>query len=127
MYRDGVAVCDSIRAHDEEREAQKGEVRIDSQSFDPSLTSHPSPLLPQSFEITDWIICAEGDENATDKMILLARLDHTYEVSSTFLFLTCSDGLSGSALDYDACSHPAQKDHKGWIFSESSHDVQRCG
>ncbi|KAJ7833537.1 hypothetical protein B0H14DRAFT_3462676 [Mycena olivaceomarginata] len=58
MYRGGVAVCDSIRAHDEEREAQKGE----------------------SFEITDWIICAEGDENATDKMILLARLDHTYEV-----------------------------------------------
>lgn len=39
MYRDGVAVCDSIRAYDEEREAQKGEVRIDSRSFDASLTS----------------------------------------------------------------------------------------
>ncbi|KAJ7311671.1 hypothetical protein DFH08DRAFT_973764 [Mycena albidolilacea] len=34
----------------------------------------------ESFEITDWIIRAEGDETATDKMILLARLDHTYEV-----------------------------------------------
>ncbi|KAJ7892949.1 hypothetical protein B0H13DRAFT_857044 [Mycena leptocephala] len=58
MYRDGVAVCDSVRAHDEEREAQKGE----------------------NFDITDWISCDEGDENTADKMILLARLDQTYEV-----------------------------------------------
>jgi hypothetical protein len=84
MYRDGVAVCDSVRAHDEEREAQKGEVRIDFQSFDASLISHPSPVLTQNFDITDWISCDEGDENTADKMILLARLDQTYEVSFTF-------------------------------------------
>ncbi|KAJ7092166.1 hypothetical protein C8R44DRAFT_990312 [Mycena epipterygia] len=59
MYRDGVAVCDSIRVHDEECEAQNGE----------------------HFEITDWITCAKGDENTVDKMILLARLGQTYEVS----------------------------------------------
>ncbi|KAF8214532.1 hypothetical protein K438DRAFT_1749635 [Mycena galopus ATCC 62051] len=58
MYRDGVAVCDSVRAHDEEREVQKHE----------------------NFEITDWISCDEGDENTADKIILLARLDQTYEV-----------------------------------------------
>ncbi|KAJ6620214.1 hypothetical protein B0H10DRAFT_2360976 [Mycena sp. CBHHK59/15] len=52
MYRDGVAVCDSICAHDEEQEGQKGE----------------------NFEITEWISCAKGDENTVDKMILLAQL-----------------------------------------------------
>ncbi|KAJ7883708.1 hypothetical protein B0H14DRAFT_3432830 [Mycena olivaceomarginata] len=58
MYRDGVAVCDSIRAYDEEREGEKGE----------------------QFEITDWITCEPGDEITVDKMVLLARLDQTYEI-----------------------------------------------
>lgn len=58
-----------------------------------------SPVLVQNFEITDWISCDKGDENAVDKMILLARLGQTYEVPfqlyfwirsnvSTFRFLT---------------------------------------
>ncbi|KAJ6607638.1 hypothetical protein B0H10DRAFT_2227648 [Mycena sp. CBHHK59/15] len=44
MYRDGVAVCDSVRAHDEEREAQKHE----------------------NFEIMDWISCDEGSPRYHD-------------------------------------------------------------
>ncbi|KAJ6554114.1 hypothetical protein B0H10DRAFT_2446512 [Mycena sp. CBHHK59/15] len=58
MYRDGVAVCDGIREHDEVREGKKGE----------------------HFDITDWITCEEGGEITVDKMFLLARLDQTYQV-----------------------------------------------
>ncbi|KAJ6579456.1 hypothetical protein B0H10DRAFT_2198681 [Mycena sp. CBHHK59/15] len=60
MYRDGVAVCDGIREHDEVREGKKGE----------------------HFDITDWITCEEGGEITVDKMFLLARLDQTYQMSS---------------------------------------------
>jgi hypothetical protein len=86
MYRDGVAVCDSIRAYDEEREGEKGEVCINCQCS--SLDSHPSVVWVQQFEITDWITCEPGDEITVDKMVLLARLDQTYEVPFYILFLS---------------------------------------
>ncbi|KAJ7842469.1 hypothetical protein B0H14DRAFT_3691970 [Mycena olivaceomarginata] len=58
MFRNAVAACDGVRAADEDHEKEHN----------------------QKFEVTDWIICARGDEEHPEKMSLLARLQQTYEV-----------------------------------------------
>ncbi|KAJ6532526.1 hypothetical protein B0H19DRAFT_1272788 [Mycena capillaripes] len=59
MFRNAVAACDGVRADDERLEAEK----------------------KQQFEVTDWIICANGDEDKPEKTSLVVRLHQTYEAN----------------------------------------------
>ncbi|KAJ7369194.1 hypothetical protein DFH08DRAFT_984157 [Mycena albidolilacea] len=61
LFRNGIAVLDSIRAADEVSEAERS----------------------QRFEITESIFCENGEGDLTDNIIMLLRLQQTFETPPT--------------------------------------------
>lgn len=75
MFQNGAAVYDTLRVSDETEEAKNGEVR----SYDFAIP-YPTYLFifsTQNFELTECVECS-GD--SVEDIVVLARLEPTYEV-----------------------------------------------
>jgi hypothetical protein len=75
MFQDGAAVYDALRVSDEKEEVKNGEVR--SYNSPKTVSDEFSSPLTQNFELTECVECT-GD--SVEDIIVLARLEPTYEV-----------------------------------------------
>jgi hypothetical protein len=75
MFQDGAAVYDALRVSDEKEEIKNGEVR--SYNSPKTVSDEFSSPLTQNFELTECVECT-GD--SVEDIIVLARLEPTYEV-----------------------------------------------